>query len=74
MYLANTKAAVERVAREAGLVVESIQFIEGPTGIPPAIRSGIHPQVGYERLVNMLSILEPFRVVLIAALRKPGSA
>jgi SAM-dependent methyltransferase len=70
-YLANTRPDVERVAKESGLVVESIEFIEGR---PEYLRPFAFTYIlgwGYERMVNISSLFEPFRIILIASLRKP---
>jgi len=73
-YRANTRAAVGNVARGAGLVVESMQFVEGRPeylrAIPPAYLLGWV----YEQAVNRVRFLERFRILLIATLRKPRAA
>ena len=72
-YRANTKGAVIQLAKEAGLTVERLERIEGR---PEYLRmTGLTYLFGvaYERLVNATVALEPFRILLIGALRKPRS-
>jgi len=71
LYRANTKSDIERFARTAGFVIESISFAEGrpeylrfsaPTYFMGAV---------YERTVNSTPHLSAFRIVLLIELRKP---
>jgi SAM-dependent methyltransferase len=71
LYRANTRKDITRLAGAAGLVVRRIDLIEGR---PEYLRvSAPTYAVGwvYERLVNVLPVLAPFRVVLTATLEKP---
>lgn len=71
-YRANSRRQLERIARQAGLELVRVEFFEGR---PEYLRRwGIAYLMGaaYETIVNATSLLEPFRVVLIARLRKPG--
>jgi SAM-dependent methyltransferase len=69
-YRANTPAAIERLARGAGLRVESVELVEGrPEYLrltPPTYLAGYV----YERIVNSSPRFAPLRIVLIAHLRK----
>lgn len=69
-YYANTPAAIRRLARDAGLRVESIDLVEGrPEYLrltPPTYLVGYV----YERIVNSSPLFEPFRIVLFIHLRK----
>jgi SAM-dependent methyltransferase len=69
-YRANSRGAVERLARGAGLRVESIDIVEGrPEYLrltPPTYLAGYL----YERIVNSTPLLEPFRIVMFIHLRK----
>lgn len=70
-YRANTHKDLRRLAKGAGLTVQSIQLIEGR---PEYLRlSAITYLFGlfYERLVNASDILAPFRILIIAVFRKP---
>jgi SAM-dependent methyltransferase len=71
-YLVNSRADVERVAHATGFNVERIDLIEGR---PEYLRiSAATYLVGslYERLVNSMSLLSSFRILLVAELRKPS--
>lgn len=69
-YRANTPGTVRRLARTHRFVVERLDTIEGR---PEYLRAftPLYP-VGllYERTVNAFRVLAPFRVVMLAALRK----
>ena len=70
VYRANTGHQIARFAERAGLIVESIDRIEGR---PEYLR--MHwllylLGLAYERTVNATSLLAPFRVLLIGVLRK----
>jgi SAM-dependent methyltransferase len=70
-YRANSRADITRIAAASGLRVESIEFVEGR---PEYLRmSAATYLVGlcYERIVNSLSVLDRFRVLLIGELSKP---
>ncbi|MEZ5849063.1 MAG: class I SAM-dependent methyltransferase [Hyphomicrobiaceae bacterium] len=70
-YRANTKGDVTRLAREAGLAVAEIERIEGrPEYLrmaAPLYLAGL----AYERTVNAIGMLAPFRVLLVGTLRRP---
>jgi len=71
-YRANTHAQVVKVANLAGLVVESVRLIEGrPEYLRPFALTYL---IGwsYERAVNRVRMLEQFRILLVATLRKPS--
>ena len=69
-YRANTRYALRRLAAESGMELASCQMIEGrPEYLRrwwPAYLVG----AGYEWLVNSTRLFEPFRVILIAELRR----
>lgn len=70
LYRANTKAAVLRMAGETGFTTLSINRIEGR---PEYLRMTVPTYlVGlmYERIVNALDLLAPFRVLLVGVLQK----
>jgi SAM-dependent methyltransferase len=70
-YRANTPASVEKIGRLSGLVLNSIQLVEGR---PEYLRGMALTYLlgwAYERAVNHIRILEQFRILLIATLRKP---
>lgn len=70
-YRANTPTDLEHLALNAGLLVDSFRLVEGR---PEYLRlSSITYLVGlaYERLVNLSRLLAPFRILIIAVLRKP---
>lgn len=70
VYKANTPGAIRRLAARNGFVVTDLQMVEGrpeylrPFG--PLYLAG----VAYERIVNALRVLAPFRVVMLGALRR----
>jgi SAM-dependent methyltransferase len=70
LYRANTRAAIERLARDAGLLVEAIDFVEGR---PEYLRLTVPTYLAgylYERIVNSSPLLERFRIVMYVHLRK----
>lgn len=70
-YRCNTPAQVRAVAAASGFAVESIELVEGR---PEYLRITVPTYaVGWlwERLVNTVPGLEPFRCVLLFALRRP---
>jgi len=71
LYRANTRFDIELIAAEAGLIVESIEHIEGR---PEYLRMTWPTYLlgaGYERLVNLSELFATLRILLIGALRKP---
>ena len=70
-YRANTVSALRRIAAEAGLELASTRHHERR---PEYLRfNGLTYVAGwlYERAVNSADVLEPFRIVLVAVMRKP---
>lgn len=71
-YRANTRAAIRRHARAAGLDVDLVRCFEGrPSYLlmsAPLFLLGVL----YERIVNSIALLEPFRVGLVAVRRRPA--
>lgn len=70
-YRANRPADVRRIAREAGLVVDSVELVEGR---PEYLRLSAPTYLAgwaYERIVNRFRALARFRVLLVVTLRKP---
>jgi SAM-dependent methyltransferase len=70
-YRANCLGEVERLAAEAGLVVERVDRVEGR---PEYLRMTWPTYVvglAYERLVNSAEIFSPLRILLVGSLRKP---
>lgn len=69
-YRANGAKAISAVAGRSGLEVDSVELIEGR---PEYLRVTVPTYligIAYERLVNLSSLLAPFRILLIAQLRK----
>jgi SAM-dependent methyltransferase len=71
LYRANTPETIRRLARRHRLTVERLNTVEGrPEYLRPFVP--LYPLgILYERAVNSISLLAPFRVVMLAALRKP---
>jgi SAM-dependent methyltransferase len=70
-YRANTPAAIRRLARKAHFAIDELRLIEGR---PEYLRMTALTYVAglaYERLVNSVPPLSPFRVVMIGRLIKP---
>jgi len=70
-YLANSRAQVQRLARDTGLEVVNIDRIEGR---PEYLLLSALTYVGellYERIVNATPLLSGYRILLVAILRKP---
>lgn len=70
-YRSNTKGDVERLAQQAGLTVERIERIEGRPEYLRMTWSTYLVGLLYERVVNVTSLLAPFRILLVGTLRKP---
>lgn len=70
-YRANCRADLERIAAESGLVVDSVELVEGRPEYmrlsPPTYVVGWL----YERLVNRFESLAPMRILMVATLSKP---
>ncbi len=74
LYRCNSRRAVVRCARVAGLEVEGLEFIEGR---PEYLRlSWVTYLLGYvyERIVNSLEAFSPMRSVIIVRLRRPADS
>ena len=72
-YRANSVKDIRLLADAAGLEVASVDHIESR---PEYLRMNALtyiPGIVYERLVNKLSFLSRFRILLIVELRKPKS-
>lgn len=72
-YLSNSLRQVMTIAKDAGLVVNSIERIEGR---PEYCRMAAPLYVVgliYERLVNLSDLFAPLRVLLVVSLAKPKS-
>ena len=70
VYKLNSKGAVNKLSRETGFLVKRIQFVEGR---PEYLRlTALTYLFGltYERLVNSIDALIPFRCVMISELEK----
>jgi SAM-dependent methyltransferase len=71
-YRANTPAAIKRLARKANFVVDELRLIEGRPEYLRITALTYMAGLAYERLVNSVSPLSPFRVVMIGQLTKPN--
>lgn len=71
-YLANTEADLRRLAAGAGLAVESIRLVEGRPEYLRMFAATYALGLAYERLVNALPPLAPFRILIVAAFAKPA--
>lgn len=73
LYRCNTRRKIERVFRKAGFLIEELRLIEEePSYFQfswPAFLLGI----AYEKLVNRVELFSPFRITILAVLRKPAS-
>lgn len=73
-YRANSRRAVYKLSRRAGLDVEAIRMIESKPNYLVFSRAAYMAGVAYERLVNRFAALAGLRVNMIGVLRKPGPA
>lgn len=73
-YRANTKADVIRLSQAAGLMVESLERIEGRPEYLRMTALTYAAGIAYERAVNAVEALAPFRILLVGTLRKPMPA
>jgi SAM-dependent methyltransferase len=69
-YRANTSAAIRRLARDADLIVQELRLIEGRPEYLRMSALTYLPGMAYERVVNSIPWLAPFRVVMIGQLSK----
>jgi SAM-dependent methyltransferase len=74
VYRMNTRRAVRRHAREAGLEVERLEVIEKEPMYGMAARPLFLLFMGYERMVNSTSLLQDLRANLLAVLRRPEAS
>jgi SAM-dependent methyltransferase len=70
-YRANCVGDVTRLARDAGLVVDRIDRIEGRPEYLRMTWPTYLVGLAYERLVNSAEIFAPLRILLVGSLRKP---
>jgi SAM-dependent methyltransferase len=73
LYRANTEGDICKLARSTGLAVNLISRIEGR---PEYLRMSIItylPGLLYERIVNSLTFLSRFRILLVIELQRPKS-
>ncbi len=70
IYRANSSRAVARVAKQAGLRIESIERIEGRPEYLRMFWSTYLLGAAYERIVNTTDAFAGFRILLIAELKK----
>ena len=73
-YRANSQRQLRTLARAAGLTVRQIELVEGR---PEYLRlSALTYVFGliYERMVNGLRLLAPFRVLIVAEFEKPAAS
>jgi SAM-dependent methyltransferase len=73
-YRANCLGDVTRLARDAGLVVDHIDHIEGRPEYLRMTWPTYLVGLAYERLVNSAEIFAPLRILLVGSLRKPLAA
>jgi SAM-dependent methyltransferase len=73
VYKANSRRAVRRFAKAAGLEVFKLETIEPEPSYGRASLALFYPMMAYERLVNSSPRLAAFRDNLLGALRKPVS-
>lgn len=71
LYRANSARAVRRIALDCNFRIDQIERIEGRPEYMRVAWPLYLAGAAYERLVNSAQIFAPFRVVLIAQLRKP---
>ena len=71
LYRANSRAQIARLADDAGLLIETLERVEGR---PEYLRmTWVTYVIGiaYERIVSANDLLSVFRILLIGVLRKP---
>lgn len=71
VYRANSKSAVLALAQRTGFVIEYIERIESRPEYLRILWPAYLVGILYERIVNNVPGLEPFRILLVAGLRKP---
>ena len=70
-YQANSLDDVERLAVDAGLVVDRIERVEGRPEYLRMMWPTYVVGLAYERLVNSAEVFAPLRILLVGSLRKP---
>jgi SAM-dependent methyltransferase len=70
VYQGNTRRAIQRAARSAGLAVSVVDMIEFEPCYGRAHPALFYPMMAYERLVNSSPWLAPLRINIQAVLRK----
>jgi SAM-dependent methyltransferase len=73
-YQANCLKDVERLAAASGLLVESVERVEGRPEYLRMTWPTYVVGVTYERLVNSAEIFAPLRILLVGSLQKPIGA
>ena len=71
VYRANTPGAIRRLARDANFIVNDLRLVEGRPEYLRMSAITYLPGIAYERLVNLIPLFAPFRVVMIGQLLKP---
>lgn len=71
-YRANSLGAVWRLAASVGFTVDKLERIEGRPEYLRIFWPTYLIGIAYERIVNAFDRLAPFRILLIAKLRKPA--
>ncbi len=74
LFRANSAGTLRRLAAAIGFEVEEIHRIEGRPEYLRWTTPTYLVGIAYERVVNATELLAPFRVVLVAAMRKPKTA
>lgn len=72
LYRANTPSTVAQHANAAGLMLEHYALIEGRPEYLRMTTPTYVAGIAYEKLVNHVPFLAPFRILLMGTLRKPG--
>lgn len=72
VYRCNSRRAVLRHARAAGLTVETLRLIEKEPSYGMSSRLLFLAFVGYERVVNSTELLRGLRSAMLCVLRKPA--
>jgi SAM-dependent methyltransferase len=70
-YRANCLGDIQRLAAEAGLLVERVERIEGRPEYLRMTWPTYLVGLAYERLVNSAEVFAPLRILLVGQLRKP---
>jgi ubiquinone/menaquinone biosynthesis C-methylase UbiE len=73
VYAMNTARVIRRTAARVNLEVEQLNFVEKEPAYGRFSRIAYLAMMAYERAVNAVTLLAPFRVNLFVVLRKPLS-